>query len=71
MDILKSKKFQAAVLCLVAALTGHYALGLDNETLLTILSPLWLYIIGQGLADIGKERAKVENGRFVASETRQ
>ncbi len=62
MAILKSKKFQAAVVGLVVALTGKVGLDLDETALLTILSPILAYIAGQGLADIGKEKAKIENG---------
>lgn len=62
MAILKSKKFQAAVVGLVVAIAGKIGLGLDETSLLTILSPILAYIAGQGLADIGKEKAKIENG---------
>jgi hypothetical protein len=62
MSILKSKKFQASVVGLIVALTGKIGLDLDEAALLTILSPILAYIAGQGLADIGKERAKIENG---------
>ena len=62
MDLLKSKKFQAAVLGLVVAIGGHYGLDLNSDTLLAVLSPILAYIAGQGLADFGKEKAKVESG---------
>lgn len=60
MDILKSKKFQAAIVGLIMAIAGKAGLQLDDTALLTILSPILAYIAGQGLADIGKERAKIE-----------
>ncbi len=62
MAILKSKKFQAAVVGLVVAIAGNVGLDLDEVALMTILSPILAYIAGQGLADIGKEKAKIENG---------
>lgn len=57
--LLTSKK---ALVALVAALVwggGKLGLHLDNETLLGAVTPLWAYIIGQGVADHGKEAAKV------------
>ena len=33
---------------------------LSTEELTAILSPLVAYILGQGLADIGKEKARIE-----------
>lgn len=60
MDILRSKKFQAAVVGLVVAFAGKAVLELDDASLLTMLSPILAYIAGQGLADIGKEKAVIE-----------
>lgn len=62
MELLKSKKFKAAIAGLVVALAGKIGLGLDEAALLTILSPILTYIAGQSAADIGKEKAKIENG---------
>lgn len=62
MEILKSKKFQAAVVGVIVAFAGKAGLNLDDTSLLTVLSPILAYIAGQGLADIGKEKAKIENG---------
>ena len=60
MDILKSKKFQAALVSLVVVIAAKAGFDLDEAALLTIISPLLTYIAGQALADIGKEKAKVE-----------
>ncbi len=61
MDILKSKKFQAALVSLVVVIAAKlWDAKIEEETLLTIISPLLTYIAGQGLADIGKEKAKAE-----------
>ncbi len=63
MDILKSKKFQAALVSLVvmiAAKVGYPEL--DEAMILTFVSPFLTYIAGQAAADVGKERAKVMAG---------
>ena len=51
--MLGSKKFLTALVAAIAA-----GFGIPEEALL----PLVAYIVGQGIADNGKERAKVENG---------
>ena len=63
LEILRSKKFQAALIGLIVALVGEIGLNLDTEALITVLSPVLTYILGQAVADAGKERAKVENGK--------
>ena len=60
MDILKSKKFQAALVSLVVVIAGKAGFNLDEAALLTIISPFLTYIAGQAVADVGKEKAKVE-----------
>ncbi len=60
MDILKSKKFQAALVSLVVVIAAKAGFDLDEAALLTIISPLLTYIAGQALADVGKEKAKAE-----------
>lgn len=60
MEILSSKKFQAAIVGLVVAIAGEAGFDLDQATLLTIMSPLLTYIAGQAVADVGKEKAKAE-----------
>lgn len=61
-DLLKSKKFQAALVGLIVAIAGHYGLDLNSDMLWVILSPILTYIGAQGLADAlpGKEKALVE-----------
>jgi hypothetical protein len=60
-SILSSKKFWAA---LVATGVSFFAMrdGMSMQQIAAITGPLYMYIGAQGLADIGKERAKVENG---------
>lgn len=58
------KKIFAATLASVLALVGLMN-GLTVPEVAVIVGPLTGYVLGQGLADIGKERAKVEaqNGK--------
>jgi hypothetical protein len=58
--ILQSKKFQAAMAALIVAITAELAFNLDEQTVLTIISPILTYIGGQAIADIGKERAIID-----------
>ena len=60
-DLFTSKKFVAAIAGLVVAILGSNEILIDQEALTTVLAPLMAYIVGQGVADIGKERAKIEN----------
>ena len=60
MDLLKSKKFQASLVGLIVAVVGEIGLNLDEQALLTVLSPILTYVVGQAIADIGKEKAKAE-----------
>ena len=61
MDLLKSKKFQASLVGLIVAMVGRIGLNLDEQALLTVLSPILTYIVGQAMADIGKEKAKASS----------
>lgn len=60
MDLLKSKKFQASLVGLIVAAVAKIGLNLDEQALLTVLSPILTYVLGQAVADIGKEKAKAE-----------
>lgn len=66
------KKFRAALLASLIALLGGYATGLaeTGDFVQALMSVDWTAVIGpwlaaiaaQGVADFGKERAKVERG---------
>lgn len=61
-ELFKSKKFQSAFLASVFAFAGFY-LGFSVEQVMLIAGPLGVaYPIGQGMADRGKEAAKIQNG---------
>jgi len=62
MELLKSKKFQTSIVGVLVGVLSHFGLDLDAGALLAIMSPLLASIIGQGVADVGKERAKIEKG---------
>jgi len=61
-DMLGSKKAVAMVVGLIVSLGGRIGLELDSEALTVVLSPVLAYILGQGLADAGKEKARIETG---------
>lgn len=56
-DLLTSKKFLASVLASILALTGLMN-GLTVGEIAVIVGPLTAYVIGQGIADNGKEAVK-------------
>lgn len=54
-----SKKFIAAVVAVLVAIGTRYGLNLDPETVGVIIAPIVAYIVGQGMADRGKEAAAI------------
>lgn len=57
MEIIRSKKFQATLLAvLVAGISTWF--DLDAAQTMAVISPILTYILGQGLADFGKEAGK-------------
>ena len=58
--ILGSKKALVAVLSGAIWVAGRFGLDLEIGELLPVVAPLWAYVIGQGVADAGKEKAKIE-----------
>lgn len=60
--ILQSKKFLAAALASVISFLG-IRFGLTGEQIAVVIGPLLTFVGFQGIADIGKERAKVEADR--------
>ena len=69
MELLRSKKFQMAIVGFVVAIATHYGFKIDDTKLLAIVSPFLTYIAGQGVADIGKEKIK-EAAKVEAAESR-
>ena len=54
-DLFGSKKFLVSFLSVVAHVAGRYGFDVDQEAMLTILSPLYAYIVGQGIADSARK----------------
>lgn len=76
MDILKHKKFQAALVSSLVIFLGQYlpsmagggawqGLALVDWALVT--APIMVAIGAQGIADFGKEAKKIENGNLNKS----
>lgn len=59
-DLLKSKKFMASLASMLVGLAAKVELDLDVQEITAILSPAIAYILGQGIADHGKEAEKVK-----------
>ena len=57
-DLLKSKKFLAMLAALIVWLAGVLGADLQTAQVLPALGTIASYIVGQGLADHGKERIK-------------
>jgi hypothetical protein len=62
-DLFKSKKFQAALVGVFVTVLVFVVPGIPEEALTAVLTPIIAYILGQGLADLGKEAAKIKNGK--------
>lgn len=60
LELLASKKALMAVLSIVVWAVGKLGLELNAEELLPVVFPLWMYILGQGIADAGKGKALAE-----------
>lgn len=59
MSFFKSKKFWATVTAIAVAIGSNY-LGLDESTVTNVVQVISVYVIGQGVADAGKEKARIE-----------
>jgi len=58
MAIIKSKKFWISVGGVVAVVASHF-FGVDETTVKEIVAIIVAYVLGQGIADLGKEKAKL------------
>ena len=59
-SMLNSKKALAMIVGLLVSVGGRYGLDIPTEDLTAVLSPVLAYIVGQGVADVGKEKARIE-----------
>jgi len=54
-----SKKFWAAAVATGVPIINHvWGLGLTQEAIMQIVTPIVAYVLGQGLADLGKNSGK-------------
>ena len=58
----------ATAISAAAAIAKAFDVDIDTETLMTALSPILAYIVGQGIADHGKEKAKIDREHRLATE---
>ena len=61
--MLSSKKFIAMLAGLIATLVAKIGWHVDTETINQVIALVVSYVVGQGIADAGKEKAKAENGK--------
>lgn len=59
-ELLRSKKFVTSIIATVVAVLGTFGFHVDEASLAMVLSPFLAFIVGQGIADTGKEKAKTE-----------
>lgn len=57
-----SKKFLASVVGMVVGLVAKVGIELDTDAVMAVLSPVLAFVLGQGIADAGKEAKKAANG---------
>jgi hypothetical protein len=65
-EMLTSKKFLAAIVAVIVWIAAKAGFSLDSGELLGAVTPLWAYIIGQGIADHGKSKAQIEAPKEAA-----
>jgi len=65
--LLASKKALAAAAGVIVTLVGKLGIQLDTDALVVLISPIVAFCIGQGIADNGKEAAKVSAATTASS----
>lgn len=66
-ELLTSKKFVVFVSGLIVTLLAKYKFDVDPATVQNIIYMIVAYLIGQGVADAGKEAAKVSGTVEIAT----
>ena len=60
LDLIKSKKFIVALVGVIVTVLMHVIPELPQEATTEVITIIVAYVLGQGLADIGKEAKKVK-----------
>ena len=68
-DLLLSKKFVVALLTIAGSITAYKGWNVDPMTILTLTTPIFVYIGAQGWADSGKEAAKIQAATAIQLHT--
>ena len=61
-DFLSSKKGIALLVGVIITFVAKYGIDVDEATVTQVVSLVVAYIVGQGIADAGKEAVKIQNG---------
>lgn len=61
-ELLGSKKALTAIAGIILAIASRYGLNVPEELVQDIVQLLSVYIVGQGIADHGKEAEKIKAG---------
>jgi len=62
-ELLASKKFKVLLLAVITAVTGAIQGAVTwKEAFVAIMASAVAYLTAQGIADVGKEKAKIEAG---------
>lgn len=67
--LLASKKAFMAFISALIWLLGKAKFDIETEALAGTVAPFWVYIFGQGVADMGKEKALVTKAEKEAPAT--
>ena len=59
-SLFTSKKFVTALVSTIAAALATQGYNMPVDTVMAMLTPIMAYVVGQGIADNGKEKAKIE-----------
>jgi acid phosphatase family membrane protein YuiD len=65
-DLLSSKKFVAMLVAIAVFVAGRFGLDVDPATLDHVFAALLVFIGAQGIADHGKEAAKINGAMAMA-----
>jgi hypothetical protein len=61
--ILGSKKFIAAIASAGVTAAMHFGIEIPLDATIAVIGPVWVAILGQGVADLGKGKAEIEAAR--------